>query len=315
MSWDHSPRTYDIDLFGDTILLLFQGTDEAREPGPEDDIAVSETNIEDAESIDTSIIDQLVVRRELLSNPDCSADSDSVSNPDSDTDSQLDGERDIHSDSERDSNLGGEEENSQENGPESDVDAANTIRSLPNPGPLRFKVSQRRLMRCSSFFRAEIPNYIGSPGAAEALNYTYVPIRNDNPTILALVLRVVHDKPGEIKQDEVKIHTDGDQTVLPVEHKYMDYIDLDALAQIATIVEKYKFHAGIEHCLHAWITNLWNYLEDASIADAIKWLWVTWVFHYADHFFTVTEYLVKNTTMSLQESTLEYDIPSHVLGE
>ncbi|KAJ5368834.1 uncharacterized protein N7496_008594 [Penicillium cataractarum] len=139
---------------------------------------------------------------------------------------------------------------------------------------------------------------------------------DDNPTIPALVLRVAHDQLGNIEQDELTINPERDQAVLPIEQRYMDYINLDVLARIATIVEKYQIHVGIEDCLHKWISNLKDYVESTSVPDAIKWLWVTWLFHYADHFFIVTEYLVKNLTMSLAEdNSLQFPIPIHVLRD
>jgi hypothetical protein len=75
-------------------------------------------------------------------------------------------------------------------------------------------------------------------------------------------------------------------------------------ARIATEVDKYQLHVGIDEVLDQWTSNLWNRLEKASTSGTIESLWITRVFRYANHYTTVVAYSIKHSTMHLTEASI-----------
>jgi hypothetical protein len=257
--------TYEIDVIGDVLLVVLKGDPAANDAEPEDDVAESETLLDDAESVDTLIIQNMLALRMLEPQPD------------NESSSAFPRRHQAHS-----------------------------------TRPVRLRVSSHRLLRCSPIFRELLDRYIGNPGAAYQTHYPiHIPIWNDDPAILALVLRILHDgdQVYEAEHEELR-------TIIPTAEANIDEVDLGTLAQVATLVEKYEMHIVVENSLNKWIDNLWDDMKEASVRDAICWMWIAWVFDLIDYFEKVTEYLVKNSTKSMEgDEDLQFLIPSNVLSK
>jgi hypothetical protein len=62
--------TYEIDVIGDVLLVVLKGDPATNDAEPEDDVAGSETLLDDAESVDTLIIQNMLALRMLEPQPD-----------------------------------------------------------------------------------------------------------------------------------------------------------------------------------------------------------------------------------------------------
>jgi hypothetical protein len=177
--------------------------------------------------------------------------------------------------------------------------------------PVRIKVRSNLLQKHSAVFRELLERRIGSSSAeSSAREPAYIPLWNDNPAILAIVLKILQDgPPADCELEELR-------SVIPGTIVSNKRIDLETFAKIAIIVEKYQLHTAVEDYLKSWEEYLWDYLEKASMKTAMAWMWITWVFELTEYFDEVTKYLAKHGTRSLQRvSDLEFPIPSHVLGK
>ncbi|KFA53429.1 hypothetical protein S40293_03415 [Stachybotrys chartarum IBT 40293] len=159
---------------------------------------------------------------------------------------------------------------------------------------VRFRVASHHLRRSSPVFKELLDRYIGYPGAAYLLHYPIrIPMWNDDPAVMALILRIIHEDALQAVADQEV------QQLFPTAENYMDQINLPTLARIATIAQKYQLEPVVDYCLTKWIDKLWVDMNGSSIDEAVAWVWVTWVFELADHFAAATKYLAKNSTQNL----------------
>ncbi|KAI8721378.1 hypothetical protein NCS52_00585200 [Fusarium sp. LHS14.1] len=236
------PETFDIDAFGDILLVLLQGDPSGNDGDiPLDDYSEPDTQFDDASSLDTLITEGMLA---------------GASEP-----------------------------------------------PLNNAGPptrraVRFRVASHSLRRSSWVFQSLLDEYVGYPGAAYQSHYPIrVPIWDDDPSTMALVLRIIHEDILVPNADQ-----DDFRTFFPTADRFTDQINLPTLARIAVIVQKYHLQAAVDHCLTEWIDGLWKHMHGSTTSDAVTWVWVTWVFELTDHFAAATKYLAKNGTHSLEGS-------------
>lgn len=79
---------------------------------------------------------------------------------------------------------------------------------------------------------------LGDPGTeSESPNPNHILIWNDDPPIMAMVLRLLRDY-SSLNDEDHKILRE----LVPTTEKYIDQVSLPTLAKIATVVNKYDFH-------------------------------------------------------------------------
>jgi len=176
---------------------------------------------------------------------------------------------------------------------------------------IQTKVSSYVLERHSVVFRELLERRTTSPGVQHSPREPIrIPLWNDDPRILIMVLKILHDgvrDDGELEEL---------RKIIPDANMSDKYIDLTTLAQVAVVVEKYQLHVAVKDFLKSWIEDLWNYLECATLKDALAWTWITWVFGLTEYFDEATRYLVRHGTGSIEkDSDLEFPIPSRILGK
>jgi len=180
----------------------------------------------------------------------------------------------------------------------------------PERRAVRFRVSSEVLRRSSVVMKELLDEHIGYPGAGYLLHYPIrVPIWNDDPGVMSLLLRILHgDSPtSALQQDDVSRH-------FPNWARSPNKLDPHTLAHIATIVEKYQFHAALDNCLMEWMDMLEKQVDKSSWHDMVAWVWITWVFELKDYFEIATEQLAKTSTGFGDISDFRYPIPSRLLS-
>lgn len=174
---------------------------------------------------------------------------------------------------------------------------------------VRFRVNSNYLRSSSAEFARLLDEYVGSPGAAYQTHFPIrIPIWSNDPSTMGLILRIIHEDSLQQAADQEI------QQLFPAAENHVGQIDLPVLARIATIAHKYQLEPAVDDCLADWIDRLWTQTATSSMTEALDWVWVSWVFDLKDYFSAATSYLAKTSTQSLMNLTLEYPIPSVVIG-
>ncbi|KAK2013268.1 hypothetical protein LZ32DRAFT_658070 [Colletotrichum eremochloae] len=168
---------------------------------------------------------------------------------------------------------------------------------------VRFKVSLAILRETSPVVRELLNSQMGNPRADTARpGVPCIPIHEDNPVAMALVLRKVH----------------GVETYEDMRHPFLlTYEDADqaCLADMATIIEKYRLHSYVENGMKECIERLWKKFDESSTGDALVWTWISWAFDLTDHFTEATMRLAKNAKNSFgKREASSYLLPRQILG-
>ncbi|PWI64627.1 hypothetical protein PCL_09486 [Purpureocillium lilacinum] len=252
----HPPETYDIDGFGDILLISLRGSPvEDGELGQADDLedaSESDTFFDDASSLNSFITESILARASEPRLPSTT-----------------------HA----------------------------TRRAV------RFRVASHRLRRSSPVFEQLLNEHVGYPGAAYMLhNPVRIPIWNDDPAIMGLILRIIHDDDPFERADQ------NITELFPTAEAFLDQITVTTLAHIATAAEKYQLQAALDICLSSWIDRLWKHMHEASTTEALAWIWISWVFELTDHFAVATKYMAKHSALPVEgNNALEYPLPQDVL--
>ncbi|EXK77266.1 hypothetical protein FOQG_18021 [Fusarium oxysporum f. sp. raphani 54005] len=252
-------ETYDIDCFGDILLVLISGDSQSNLAAQEENISASfsesDTLLDDASFLDSSLVDGVLT-------------SDASQSP-------------------------------------------STIVNHEPRRAVRFRVASHRLRRSSPVFEQLLYQYVGYPGAAYQSHYPIrIPIWNDDPPIMDLMLRIIHkDDPFETQDQDIS-------QLFPSTECLLDHIDLETLARIATVADKYQLHSSLDFWLTKWVDEIWDNMEESSMSEALDWVWVAWAFDLTDHFSAATAYVAKSSAEPVEgNDDFEYSCPTDVLSK
>ncbi|KAF0331212.1 hypothetical protein GQ607_001520 [Colletotrichum asianum] len=158
------------------------------------------------------------------------------------------------------------------------------------PLAVRFRVSSHVLREASPIMKELLGRHVGRPGAQSAgPGCPRVPLQNDDPEVMVILLRMLH----QVRPEESVRH------LFPLTD---DDIDVYDLAAMALIVDKYRMNSTVEHQLQDSIDRLWTKFDRSSSDEALAWTWISWAFELTDHFSEATLCLTQTMERSFGEN-------------
>ena len=155
----------------------------------------------------------------------------------------------------------------------------------------RFRLSSRHLVLASPYFRAALKGSWKEGISAAGSLYT-VEAYDWNEEAFQIIMNVVHSKTEKVPRR----------------------VSLELLAQIAVVVDYYKFHGAVKFFSDTWIEEIGKggSIPEEYCRDLILWLCVACVFEKAEIFHTVTSVAAPAIRGPLQ--TLGLPFPGNFIG-
>jgi hypothetical protein len=157
-------------------------------------------------------------------------------------------------------------------------------------------VSSRHMMLASPVFRAMLDGNFKEGCDLTSNGKVQVPLPNDDPTALAIVLDIIHGHNRRVPRE----------------------VDLELLTEISILADKYQMVEAVEFFAESWIEGLKSSIpEDYSTEkrDVHRWIGISWVFGRSSEFKTMTELTGTSTGAGLVDDVDErLPIPSIILG-
>jgi hypothetical protein len=126
-----------------------------------------------------------------------------------------------------------------------------------------------------------------------------VPLAEDDPTSLALLLDIIHGRSGKIPRT----------------------VDFELMVKITILVDKYQMGDTIEFFSELWLDGLWSSALSRkpvlTVSNTLPWIAISWVFKRLEIFTWVTKHAIWHSDVGFGEADQDehLPIPRQVLGK
>ncbi|KAK3299776.1 uncharacterized protein B0H64DRAFT_469958 [Chaetomium fimeti] len=153
------------------------------------------------------------------------------------------------------------------------VKPRNVTTSVAQSG-LRIKVSSRHLALASRVFKNKLQFGTGK-GARQSDGRIHLKLTEEfDSKAVSIVMNVIHSRGSKVPKA----------------------VDLETLAQIALVVDRFQLFDAVEVYADRWITNLESSSPDTIDRDPIPWIYISHIFRHATIFQTATKLAAAQST-------------------
>lgn len=160
-------------------------------------------------------------------------------------------------------------------------------------------------MLSSSVFRAMLrprnsTHAMSEASTLQATGRVEIPLPEDDLDAMLIILRIIHHRYAEVSR----------------------HISRSVLAQVAILVDKYDLRKSVEFVSTTWFDNFGiskkrgTSLPAKFCNELLEWLFVSWVFGYADIFFSMTRIAMAQSWCRLDNDSLpQFPFPNSLIGK
>jgi hypothetical protein len=159
-----------------------------------------------------------------------------------------------------------------------------------NDGNFCMLVSSKHLFLASSFFEEMLQAHFKEGQTLRSDGFLELPLPDDDPIAFCILLDIIHGHTRKVPRT----------------------VDMNMLADIAILVDKYQLQEVVEVFSDGWIKSLEPQVPTKSSEDLIVWLCISWVFGCADQFKKMTQILERESDSTVNAEGLP--IPPGILG-
>ena len=163
--------------------------------------------------------------------------------------------------------------------------------SSETPDHMWIRVSSRHLTLASPYFSRMLQGPWKEAENVRTSGFVSVDEEDLDVDALVIVMNIVHGRTRSVPRK----------------------IDLETLAKIAVIVDKFECAEAVEVFTDMWIAHLKNVIPSLYSRDTMLWICISWVFRQPNVFQLATSAALKHSTGPVQY--LGLPIPSSVIGK
>jgi len=160
---------------------------------------------------------------------------------------------------------------------------------------VHIRVSSRHLILASPTFRSMLGPDFEEGQSLQKSGYADLALGDDDPDAMLILLQIIHFQIRKVPR----------------------HVDIDTLTKLSVLIDYYHMHEVMELFSDMWVENLAKEgLPMVHGAEAMRWLWISWVFGKGREFRAVSRVIEQGCDETLEEDVDEMlPIPGVIISK